>query len=263
MDVCIRITAHCLLTALLLSCAAAPSGCSQLPGPIQSMHDSHVVLLPGISGTRSELSDMEDLINSEVVATSAQIWDWTCIEPTFVFRNLTDNARNRRRALVLAHELRAWRQRHPYGKLYLCGFSGGVGIACLTSEVMDTEPIFERVVLISGAVSPYYDLGLLLGQARKGVYNYYSPHDWWRICDGTRYLGTVDKFWGASCGHVGFIYPHDAPGACKLRQLAWRPEMREMDNEGKHFDAFARTFARAYLLPLFAEDIGAIPQEWR
>lgn len=247
---------------LVLVVCVVPGCCVQPPSQIRSSMDSHVVILPGITGTRREFAELRKLIETVVPGTSAQVWDWTALEPTWALGNLTDSRRNRRRAKALADALTLWRTSHPRGKLYLCAFSGGAGIICFTSEILGDDFRFDRVVIISGAVSPYYDLRRLLQQSRGGIYNYYSPNDWWRICDGTRWAGTIDRTRIPSCGHVGFIYPHNAPWSCKLKQLPWRPDMIEYGNRGKHFEPLARAFATRYLLPLFAEST-TIPDEWR
>jgi len=240
------------------------AGCTTCPRGIESTRERHVVVLPGIFGTRMDNGGTRRFcrqIERELPEVSAQVWDWTLIERTVSVAgvdNLTDYARNRRRAACLAEHIQAWRERHPDTPLYLVGQSGGAGIALFACEALPVEAKVEAVVLVSAGISPTYDVSGALQRTRRGIYNYYSGEDDKLLDEFTTNLGTIDRVYGPAAGYVGF--KTDDP---RVFQLAWQPAMRELGNAGGHPEGLQRRFAREYLLPLFRADRARVPPEWR
>lgn len=251
------------LIACVLCFAALPS-CIVPPKPIESNRQRHVLILPGIGGSPIGLSDTQALrtqIEREMPGVSAQVWDWTAVESRISITkidNLTDYARNRRRASILARDIECWTRRHPGSPLYLLAQSGGAGIALFACEELPPDVTLEGIIIVSGGVSTAYDLTQALAHTRLGVFNYYSPKDVHVLRDGTTRHGTMDRRYGPSAGYAGFDMNDP-----KLFQLPWDPSMRRFGNRGGHSSGLRPAFARRYILPLIRPDAAANLAEWR
>ncbi len=250
------------LIACILFTAALPS-CVVPPKPIENTRQRHVVILPGIGGSPIGIADTQALrsqIEREMPEVSAQVWDWTALEPTIGITkidNLTDYARNRRRASLLARDIETWTWQHPGSPLYLLALSGGAGIALFACEELPPDVTLEGIILVSGGVSITYDITHALAHTKLGIFNYYSHKDVHVLRNGTTRHGTMDRVKGPAIGYAGFDADHP-----KLFQLAWEPAMRQLGNWGGHSTSLRPAFARRYLLPLFHAETSAIPPEW-
>ncbi len=211
----------------------------------------HVLVLPGIGGNNGWTQRLASMIDAEVAGVSAEVWDWTCIEPVGFLGDLMDERRNRRRAAVLAQQLVEWRQAHPDARLYLTAHSGGAGVVLFTCEALPADFRIERIVFISPAVSAGVDLTPALERSRLGVVNYYSERDRWILGLGTQVFGTTDRRRVRSAGLIGFRPPDDDRYDGKVTQIAWEPSMIPLGNVGAHMTGMAPAFVRVYLLPLF------------
>ena len=250
------------LIACILFTAALPS-CMVPPKPIESNRQRHVLILPGIGGSPIGLSDTQSLrsqIEREMPDVSAQVWDWTAIERTISIKkldNLTNYARNRHRASVLARDIECWTRRHPGSPLYLLAQSGGAGIALFACEELPPDITLEGIILVSGGVSTTYDLAHALDHTRLGIFNYYSPRDVRVLRDLTTRHGTMDRVKGPAIGYTGFDAEH-----FKLFQLAWDPSMSSLGNRGGHCSGLRPEFVRQYFFPLLMGDATVVPPEW-
>ena len=250
------------LIACILFSAALPS-CIVLPKPFESTRLRHVVILPGIGGSPIGLSDTQALrtqIEREMPDVSAQVWDWTALERTISISgidNLTDYARNRRRASLLARDIEAWTRQHHGSPLYLLALSGGTGIALFACEELPPDVTLEGIILVSGGVSITYDPTGALAHSRLGIFNYFSRKDVRVLRDGTTRYGTMDRRYGPAVGYTGFDFHHP-----KLFQLAWDPSMRSLGNRGGHSSGLRPAFVRRYFFPLLKGDATVIPPEW-
>src|SRR5207244_94004 len=74
-----------------------------------------------------------------------------------VLRDLQDARRLREKAGELAGLVLEYRAAHPDRPVYLLGHSGGAGVALAAAEMLPPGSL-ERIVLLSAAVSPCYDL---------------------------------------------------------------------------------------------------------
>lgn len=240
-------------------------GCAS-PRISDTARASHVVVLPGIAGADVFNRRMAQLIDQEVPNVSAELWDWTAVEPPeglSSLPNLTDYERNQRRAEVLAAQLVAWHKRHPRVRLSLVGMSGGVGMALFAVEKLPEELSLDRLVFISGATAPDYDLRPALRRCRGGIWNYYSHLDVAILDRGTRAAGTMDRQFVTAAGCLGFNVPDDPAFAARLHQLAWTPRMLALGNDGSHLGGLAMPFLRKYVLPLFAGSDALVSHDWR
>ena len=83
-----------------------------------------------------------------------------------MFRDLQDTRHVLNKAEELAGEIRRIKAIDPDRPVYLVGKSGGTGLALATAELLPPQTL-ERVILLSAAVSPTYDLRRAL-EAKRG-----------------------------------------------------------------------------------------------
>src|SRR6266571_9149231 len=73
------------------------------------------------------------------------------------FKDLQDAPHLRRKADELAEEIRKVKKKDPRLPIYLIGKSGGAGLVLLATERLPADTL-DRIILLSAAVSPGYDL---------------------------------------------------------------------------------------------------------
>lgn len=242
------------------------SGCLARPHKIESEKPNYILFIPGILGQNIfELSAARAVADGSPDA-STQFWDWTLVDRPVWQRifsplgidNLTEYSRNRRRATQLAAALTEWRSVHKDDKLYVVAISGGVGLLAFACEELPSDFKFDRIVLISGALSRDYDFDNILAHSADGLFNYYSEDDRFVLGRGTRTYGNMDRRCADAIGKIGI---HD-PANPKIRQLEWTPAMQKLGNDGGHAGGLAAKFLKTYVSPLFDDDPSNDPSEW-
>ena len=215
---------------------SAPSG----------MRTGHVLILPGIGGSNPWIRNFQRIIHHESPGISAEVWDWTDIEPTWQLGDLMDLDRNLRRADALAASLVQRQRQHPGERLYVAATSGGAGILLFACRKLPTDFRLERVLLISPALSPNVDLSAILSRSRQRMFFYRSPMDVLILGAGTLVFGTTDRRHVPAAGMIGLRRHAD-----QIEELVWRPKMILLGNLGGHLGAFSGAFVRKFILPLF------------
>jgi pimeloyl-ACP methyl ester carboxylesterase len=155
-----------------------------------------------------------------------------------VFKDLQDTRYLLAQADELAEEIRFLKQKAPERPVYLVGKSGGAGLVLAAAGQLPPRTL-ERVVLLSAAVSPTFDLRPALRATKEEIVSYYSSYDWFVLGWGTSQFGTVDRMYGASAGWTGFVVPtnlsnEDRALYDRLEQIPWRPSMILEGNWGMH-----------------------------
>jgi len=250
------------LVALAISLGFAAGCCERpyYPGQIaDSSSRGQVVLLPGVLGYYGSVCEVADALEM-TTNCSVQIWDWTAIRksgaPWLLERaaeNLSDESKNRWRAKKLAEVLVKWRQRNPDKQLYIVATSGGAGIAGWACKYLPKDFQLQKLVLLSPAISPEFDLVPALTHSKDGVYSYYSKNDcilqFDRDCflvqQGSRRV--MDRRDGDGAGFSGFGRGSCGEECHELYELAWDPSMRLLGNNGKHFGNMSTSFQREYV----------------
>jgi pimeloyl-ACP methyl ester carboxylesterase len=138
----------------------------------------------------------------------------------------------------LAAEILALKEDDPELRIFLVAHSGGTGIAVRAAEMLPPDCL-ERVVLLSSALSPEYDLSAALRSSKGGIVSYHSALDFLVLGLGTWQFGTVDRTYVASAGHTGFREPAHLDGSDRalygrLVQVPWSPRMIRYGNWGTH-----------------------------
>jgi hypothetical protein len=155
------------------------------------------------------------------------------------FKDLQDAPHVLHKAEELADEIRRAKEADPERPIYLIGKSGGAGVSLLAAELLPPETL-ERIILLSAAVAPNYDLRPALRAAKGELVSFYSPCDWLVLGWGTRQFGTIDRIHGPSAGLCGFIKPSDLRPEDQLLyqrvvQVPWSPAMICEGYGGGHF----------------------------
>jgi pimeloyl-ACP methyl ester carboxylesterase len=155
-----------------------------------------------------------------------------------LFKDLQDNRHLQHKAAELAELILKLKVRDPARPVYLVGKSGGTGLVLAAAERVPPGTL-ERIVLLSAAVSPDYDLRCALRATRGEIVSFYSKHDQFILNWGTRQFGTVDRVYGPSAGLHGFKLPEGLPDEDKalyerLVQIPWNPRMILEGHAGTH-----------------------------
>lgn len=240
------------ITIIALCCGF---GCAS-PRVMPMSQQSHVIFLPGIGGDDLLIRRAANLMQRRMPATSAQVWDWTSIEPRLSWLNLAnlqDRPRNQRRAAELARQLVEWRKQRPEARLYLIGFSGGTAIAAWACDSLPEDFALERVVFLASGLSPQADLRAALRKARNGVVSFHSENDNMMLRDFTTRNGTMDRQYGPAAGRMGFRVPTDPQLQMKFVQKAWTTRMRRLGHDGGHAGSLATAFLEEEVIPLLSE----------
>jgi hypothetical protein len=142
------------------------------------------------------------------------------------------------KANELAALIRWARVENPERPIYLMARSAGTGLALRAAEQLPPGTL-ERIILLSAAISPTYDLRGALRATRGEIVSFYSGHDQLILNWGTRQFGTVDRVYGPSAGLRGFVAPRNLDGPehalyHRLVQVPWNPRMLLEGNAGTH-----------------------------
>jgi len=170
-----------------------------------------------------------------------------------MFKDLQDTHHLLVKAEELAGEVRRVKAEDPDRPVYLVGKSGGTGLVLAAAEMLPPRTL-ERIILLSAAVSPDYDLRRAL-QATKGeIVSFYSKHDHFILGWGTSHFGTVDRVYGPSAGLLKFKVPPDLNEQDRtlyerLVQVPWHPRMICEGNPGMHFGTSLPAFLGKEVAP--------------
>jgi pimeloyl-ACP methyl ester carboxylesterase len=149
------------------------------------------------------------------------------------FRHLQDTQHVLKKANELAAFIRDYRARHPNRPIYVIGKSGGTGLVLLALQTLPANTV-ERVILLSAAVAPTFDLRDALRATRREVVSFHSRHDRLILGWGTSKFGTIDRYYGPSAGLNGFTIPErlDDGDRVLYRRLVQVPFSARMLLEG-------------------------------
>jgi hypothetical protein len=226
-----------LLLALAVAVGRGPAAGAQSPDAAPPAEPGTVFVVGGIGGW-DPLGKSTQLV-CPVAGVQHRVVDFFWSHGVGrSFRDLMDTPHLARKAEELAALILETKQAAPDRPIYLVAKSGGTGLALLATERLPPNTL-ERVILISAAVRPDYDLRPALRATRREVVSYYSKHDRLILGWGTRTFGTVDRVHCASAGKVGFQIPEDfdaedrAPYQ-RVVQVPWRPSMLLLGYAGGH-----------------------------
>jgi len=244
--------------SLLLAGALLLAGPAAAPAQLRTVKATTAVA-PGTVITVEGIGGI-DLLGSTVTAACRKAglqhevrrFVWTHGKGKF-FRDLQDTQHLLHKGQELAAIVRELRAREPDKPIYLVAKSGGTALALFALEALPPSSV-DRVVLLSAAVSPNYDLRPALRTSRLGIVSFHSPYDQLILNWGTRHFGTADRYYGPSAGLNGFVVPPelDPEGRAlygKLTQIAWHSRMIWEGHSGGHLGTGSTTFLTQEVAP--------------
>jgi hypothetical protein len=170
-----------------------------------------------------------------------------------LLKDLQDTRHVLRKADELAAEVRRHKAADPERPVYLVGKSGGTGLVLAAAEQLPPQTL-ERIILLSAAVSPTYDLSPALRATRGEIVSFYSRHDRLILGWGTRQFGTIDRVYGPSAGLCRFEIPaglgeEDRAAYERLVQVPWQPAMFLQGHAGTHLGTSMPIFLAKEVAP--------------
>ena len=158
-----------------------------------------------------------------------RVFEWTHGK-FHMLRDLQDTRYLQDRATELADQVLAVKAQDSSRPVYLMGHSAGAAVV-LEAAVHLPPATLERIILLSAAVSPTYDLRPALRATRGEVVAFSSSLDRFMLFWGTTHFGTaVDRLYVPAAGMDGFQVPDklDEEGRKlygRLVQSGWTPDM--------------------------------------
>lgn len=138
-------------------------------------------------------------------------------------RDLLDEPHLRRKSSQLADEVRELHEREPNRRIYLIGHSAGAAVVIHAAELLPANTI-ERIILLSPALSPNYDLTVAFQATKHEIVAFTSRFD--ATLHATSIFGTADRVFCNSAGLRGFKCPEHLDSEAKrcyerLIQIPW------------------------------------------
>jgi pimeloyl-ACP methyl ester carboxylesterase len=159
------------------------------------------------------------------VRHEVRVFEWTHGKG-HLFRDLQDTRHLLAQAERLAGQVRSLKAENPGQRVYLVGHSGGAAVVLAAAERLPPATL-ERVVLLSAAVSPTFDLRDALRATRGEIVSFHSRQDRFLLGWFTSQFGTADRVYGPAAGLDGFEPPPDLDEEgrrlyARLVQVPWR-----------------------------------------
>lgn len=170
-----------------------------------------------------------------------------------VLRDLQDTQHVFKKAEELAAFIKDYRDRHPRRRIYVIGKSGGTGLVLYAVQTLPPNTV-DRVILLSPAVSPAFDLRPALRATRQQMVSFHSRNDRMVLGWGTSQFGTIDRYYGKSAGMIGFTIPdqlsqEDKRLYMRLVQVPWTARMLREGNVGTHSSTSMPWFLTSEVIP--------------
>ena len=242
-------SAGCAVVPYATTASARPPGVSQ----------GAIFVANGAGGSNATTQSLERALEEEHLPLSVQTLAWSYGYGMIVL-DQRDGANAHDAGLKLALSVLAYRRQFPGKAVYLLGHSAGSAVILAAAEELPPASV-DRIVLLAPSVSANHDIRPALRAARLGMHVFYSWRDVAFLGLGTALVGTPDGFGEAAAGRVGFRSrvesTADAALAAKLHQHAWDPGVEWTGNRGGHFGTQADKYLRAYVVPLFLNNISA------
>jgi pimeloyl-ACP methyl ester carboxylesterase len=235
--------------AFALGCWLAPAEVRAAPG---------VVYLVGGIGGISPLSPAARLaLPLAGVEHELRDFPWQHGKGMYL-RDLQDRAHILAKAAELAKQIRELHEREPDRRVYLIGHSAGTAIIVHAAEMLPPGSV-ERMILLSSALSPTYDLTGALRGTRGEIVSFYSQCDRLPLDLGTRQFGTADRVYGPAAGLAGFVMPANLDDDAKrcyerLVQVPWTLDRMFAFEGGWHHSTAMPLFLGRRVAPWLKED---------
>ena len=213
------------VSAAALSAAPARAGGPTAP----EVRPGVVFVVGGVGGVDPLQTCAPFSLRLAGVPHEIRVFEWTHGK-FHMLRDLQDTRYLQDRAKELADQVLAVKAEDPSRPVYLMGHSAG---AALVLEAAGRLPpaTLERLIVLSAAVSPDYDLRPALRATRGEVVAFNCTLDRFMLFWGTTHFGTaIDRFYAPAAGMDGFRVPdnldkEDRELYNRLVQSDWTPDM--------------------------------------
>jgi hypothetical protein len=241
-----------LLLVFLTVATCVGAADAQAPPDRRAAQRGVVFLVGGIGGFDSMENMASVVFPAAGIRHELREFSWTHGKGSFL-KDLQDTRHVMQKAEELVGQIEQQHSRQPERPIYLVAKSGGTGLALLAAAQLSAGTL-ERLILISAAVTPDYDLRPALRATRREVVSFCSKNDQLILNWGTRQFGTVDRFYGPSAGLRGFVVPsnldrEDRDLYLRLVQVRWKPRMLLHGYAGTHTSTSTPGFLLAEVVP--------------
>ena len=225
---------------------------SVVAAPIEAPRPGVVFVVGGIGGLEVFGLNARWVLPASGVAHEVRDFEWTHGSLRFL-RDLQDTRHLLARAAELARQVNEIKEKDPRRPIFLVGHSAGAGLVLAAAEILPPATL-ERIILLSPAVSPTFDLRPALRATRGEIVSFCSAHDRIVLDLGTTLFGTVDRSYGPSAGQAGFRAPADLDDAGRklyrrVVQVPWRWENLLEGRGCGHTSTTAPLFLHRYVAP--------------
>src|SRR5690242_64348 len=206
----------------------------------QEFAHTYLLHLPGISGARGYDRMMTGGLREAGYTGELETYDWTEKDPGL--RALMAYERNQVEAQKIADRITSRVRADRNLKIIITAHSGGTGLAVWALEKLPQDITVEKVILLSSALSPQYDLSKALAHVRGKLYSFFSENDVLVLGAGTKLFGTIDGKKCESAGECGFVLPAtaDMQQYEKLIQKPYDKSWMQYGNIGDHLVSMRR-----------------------
>lgn len=235
----IRPTALALLLMTWLT-----SGCNS-----SAKQPDVIFFLPGVAGDGLWYNSLRDGLRDGGISREIVTVSWGAPGPLFAMnfsdKNIHDAAEKKLAKILTEHQAR-----FPQGRISLLGHSAGCGVILGSLPQLPAEVHVGRVVLLAPSVSPKYDLKSAIARC-ENLQVFVSDRDTTFLSWRTSNFGTYDRIKTKAAGNTGFDTTSlDADSSRRFTQHRFDPSFRGLGNDGGHFGATAREFAKQKIAPL-------------
>ena len=247
----------CRLLLLLVAHGLCLNCCLAAPPPSQELRPMAgkrglVILVGGVGGLDFFINAAEWALPHAGVMHEVQEFDWSHGFGK-VFKDLRDTQHCLHKAAELAAYVNWIKARDPERPVYLVGKSGGTGLVLAAAEQLPAMTL-ERIILLSAAVSPNFDLRPALRATKREIVSFNSSNDRVILGWGTSQFGTIDRVYGPSAGLKNFVVPknlneEDQAFYARLVQLHWNPRLIWQGNAGGHLGTSMPIFLEKEVAP--------------
>jgi hypothetical protein len=175
------------------------------PAPVAEITPGLVIIVEGIGGLDMIGKSANHSFKQAGLPHEVYHFHWTHGTGKFL-KDLQDTQHILKKADELAAFIKDYRAKNPNRPIYIVAKSAGTGLVLFTLQKLPANSV-ERVVLLSAAVSPTYDLRTALRATRREIVSFHSRNDRAILSLGTSTFGTVDRYYGQAAGLTGFIVP--------------------------------------------------------
>lgn len=241
-----------IFCVVLLAGGIMDGGLLRAESPCLAERSPLVFVIGGVGGLENLEISMRWAAQHAGIPCEVRDFDWTHGKGHF-FKDLQDTQNHAQKTAELAEEIRRECLLEPGRPIFLIGRSGGSILALGVAELLPPQTL-ERIILLSAAVSPSYDLRPALRATRQEIVSFQSELDWFVLGWGTWQFGTADRLFTASAGKGGFNRPSesDAEGQELYRRLVeirWTPSMLLHGNNGGHIGSVMPSFLASDVAP--------------